>query len=209
MVRAIVAAASVAMVLCGCGALRAVPSGPTAEEIERYSEQALDQAWLDANQPAGTPRPVVERDRYISTVEWDSVMRQCVRDQGFPDYELYGTELYTPRADEVDALAHAWYVCTATFPIDPHELGVLSTRQLDYLYDYFGTWLVPCLAHQGYLPLDEPPTREQFVGGYEGYQGYAWWSPYYSVTAPEDPVERQRLEEICPYAPPGLFDYLP
>ena len=150
-----VAGLAVALLLAGCSTT--VPAGPDTTELDAYTERTLEAAW--ATVPRGGPRPDVPRVRYISNAEYVPVMAQCMNEQGATG---------DSRAREI-----AWYVCQAKYPVSPDEYRVLSDAQVDYLYDYYQRWTIPCLASHGRVVT--LIARDEFVdrGGL--------WNPLYST----------------------------
>jgi hypothetical protein len=92
------------------------------------------------------------------------------------------------------------YTCAARNPLDPRiPGGLVSDAQADYLYDYFATWLVPCLDAHGYRFTETVPTRAQFVAG------AAAWNPTNSVISIITESDRSELFATCAPLPEGMF----
>jgi len=164
-------------VLAGCTPPRPDIPGPTANAIERFTERQLVSMWGTITVPYDLRRPKIEPVRMIRDDEYGRVMDDCLRGFSTHDYRnLYGYRLIAQEPEGIrDEILEgvAWYVCMAQYPVDPSGSGLLSKRQLDYLYDYYRRWVVPCLILNGYDP-GPVPLRKTFVSN--GLAGN-FWSP--------------------------------
>ena len=186
--------------LVGCAPTsHAPPAGPTSYEIEAFANDVLDVEWADASRGQGLERPVVERERFIRVEEWGDARAACMVESGY-------TYTYTDERGlqgvnpGVDPAAHAiaWYTCGARLPIDPTDLGLLSTAQVEYVYSYFERWLIPCLERNGYV-VGTLPERSFFVQSKR-----ILWNPYSSIELSGGPEQIRLLFEACPQLPAGV-----
>lgn len=185
--------------LAGCAAVTPAPPGPTSYEIEAFTSDVLDVEWADASRGAGLERPVVERERFITVEEWGDTRAACMAESGY-DY-TYTDEIGLSGGGVIaDRGAHAiaWYTCGARFPIDPEDLGLLSTAQVEYVYSYFERWLIPCLQRNGY-DVGTLPERSFFVQSKR-----ILWNPYSSIDLTGGPDQTRLLFEACPQLPEGI-----
>jgi hypothetical protein len=169
------------LALSGCTS-RPLPPPVTQDGVEDFLARQLDSEWelvgiADAN------RPYPPRVRFVTTVEYANVMSLCTTKVA-PGYRRV---LPTKAADDL-----AYYYCQVQYPIDPSEYLVLSTAQIDYLYDYYLRWTIPCLETQGY-PAGPVPSRAEF----RAYNGY--WNPLYHPGRTTDisSDEYARLDADC------------
>jgi hypothetical protein len=186
--------------LAGCAAAsHEPPPGPTSYEIEAFTADVLDVEWADASRGQGLERPVVERERFIRFEEWGDVRAACMVESGY-NYTYMderGLQGLIAGADPAEH-AIAWYTCGARLPIDPIDLGLLSTAQVEYVYDYFQRWLMPCLERNGYI-VGELPERSFFLQSKR-----ILWNPYSSIELAGGPEQTRLLFEACPQLPKGL-----
>ena len=183
--------------LTGCVSAREVPPPITDAALQAYLEKRLDAAWLNTGLGATVERPLpdpttlVDRFRDVNqpqdfsdcTVEagvgsWSSTER----DGGPQLLDQTGGPLESPEKQL------QWYSCFAQFPSSEGFGSMLLTRaELDYLYDYYRDWVVPCIALKGYS-IAEMPTRDQFVE-----ESFYAWVPYYNVIPAQGQIESNGL----------------
>ena len=89
--------------------------------------------------------------------------------------------------------------CAVTYIYYPEDLGYLSGSELGYVYDYYASELVPCLATQG-LDVGYAPTRAEF-----SYAGWMSWDPYSELGANLPPSRAEAIRAQCPPYPPMPF----
>lgn len=183
--RAIVAVATLAALLAGCTA-HVPPPSYTDAGLERYYETRLDAAWANTGLAGTEPRPVVDGP-VISRISIDnySDIWDCVASAGLNDWgwaNKHGGPFFMNSLGEGLAPADQLtaYTCFAQFPVsDSFYQVVLTEKQRSYLYDYYQSWIVPCLLGNGYR-LGRMPTRDEFT--YEN----PTWSPYFSIAYTPD-----------------------
>lgn len=204
--RTVVIAWMVALGLSGCSLAAAPPPAPTADEAQQYYSAMLDKTWISTGLSGVMDRPRVEESEPVPEDEWSDVLVHCMSGKGFA---LQGFE-WNPRSgylladapseDESQTSSDAqlaFYMCLAANPPEQiHDPYFLSPAQLDYVYDYYATWLIPCLAHHGW-ELRNAPTREEFAD----LAGY--WSPYDSIIV-DDVGDFEESANRCGPSRPAL-----
>ena len=190
------------LVLTGCVAVP--PPGPSDDEIAATQQHFLDKTW--ASTGLGGDQPVVEAAPPVASDVWAETLFTCVRQLGFqPEGVQYslesGAELLSGNSEPVDDpdLQRAFYQCVAANPRIPDERErPLSEEQLDFIYDYYQSWLVPCMIMNGFTP-SAAPTRVEF------HALAGQWNPYYAVDVGLGGVEYEELERICGAERPQLY----
>jgi hypothetical protein len=185
--------------LSGCFLVSTPPPPPTgAEGAEQYSTM-LERSWQSTGLSGLLDRPVVTSAAPIPVDGWPTVIIACMLEHGHDttEFELKadgGFQLTAPVSSDVQL---DFYLCLAQNPSSGVEGNVILTRaQLDYIYDYYASWLVPCIEHNGHI-VREAPSREEFVAR-EGD-----WSPYDSFSV-QDVSDFAALEELCGPGRPSL-----
>jgi hypothetical protein len=89
------------------------------------------------------------------------------------------------------------FYCSEKYQIDPALVPLMTTRQLDYIYGYYATSLMPCLRAHG-VTVSNPPSRAEFA---PPGQHALTWNPY--LTADSLAGE---LVSACPAMPRGYED---
>ena len=198
-------AVTVVVTLPGCTLAVTPPPPPTANEAQQYYSAMLDKTWISTGLSGVMDRPTVAAPSPVPEDEWSQVLSRCMSGKGFA---LQGFE-WNPRSGYLlaDAPADdpaqtssdgqlAFYMCLAANPpAEIHDPYFLSPAQLDYVYDYYADWVVPCLAQHGWA-LRNAPTREEFAE----LAGY--WTPYDSIEV-SDVGEFETSTDLCgPSRPP-------
>lgn len=181
-----------------------IPTAPTADAdaARQMIAHINDDAWeqLSGMFPEAI-RPEVEQVRVVSPSEWNEVIAQCVKGQGFaasanPD----GGISYGAIPDEqAEAQNLAVYVCRVKYPIDPSFSLPLTTDEASFIYEYYKNTLVPCLSSHGYEV--EMPSESVF-GDILKTEGSPW-SPYGDLQEVEGAALDTLLVE-CPQTPSGF-----
>ena len=203
---AVTAAAVAAVVLGGCGTEVQKPAGPTDAEVAAYHEAVREGTWQAARlAKSGRTPPVVVEAIEVPVELWDEAIRECMADAGFDAIEYYSTgspeDGYTlldrsGQAFKSRKARLAWYGCIATIQYDPVEFGELvSEAQLEYIYDYFARWTLPCLTLHGQTVT--MPPRESFVED----SAYRWWSPMWNVQTDTEEEYNVLLDACGPESP--------
>jgi hypothetical protein len=195
-----------AFVLCGgflSGCVAVPPPGPSAAQRDAYRAETLRLTWANTGL-TGEP-PAVDEQQVETDIDWVQAVAQCLTDNGVASAGWsYGSGqgyslAESPGVDlDDDAVQLSFYTCAAAF--DPPQTfdAVLSDAQLDFIYDYYQDWLIPCVIMQGYHFTDVP-TRTEFkvIAGQ--------WSPFYSVDISISGADYEELERLCGAERPQLY----
>lgn len=180
----------------------------TEQEAAEGYEQLLAESWLLSGLADSVERPVTITESALPTAEWNEALLECMQDAGYEGFAIaywqgsgYRVEPGPEQvsADVEPATQLAFYLCLSKHSFDTSESPLLTTAQLDYIYDYYASWFVPCLAHSGF-PLRATLTREQYlaVGGA--------WSPIVEVDAlVQGQIEYDDLVALCGPERPALY----
>jgi len=182
-----------AFVLVGCAAVP--PPGPTDADAVDYRQRILERSWQNTGLAGEAP----QIDATVAPT-YDLAMQAvstCVSSAvsggfswGFGPAD--GFELMGASGGDLDdpAVQRAFYLCVAATTYPPDLSDVLTSAQLDYIYDYLAEWLVPCIITEGYR-IEAVPTRDEF------HDLYGQWSPYASVTPSVPQRDYERLAAAC------------
>lgn len=197
----IAAVALVALSLSGCVA--EPPPGPSPDAISAHRAEILEKTW--ANTGLTGEAPTAETQVASTEMEWIEAISGCLAeggvmasgwsfgsDEGYALLEQSGGGVDDPAAQRV------FYVCVATYAAPNETDAVLSDAQLNYIYDYYVSTLVPCMIMNGFTPTTAP-TRVEFLA----LAGQ--WNPYYSVDVGLGPVQYEQIERICGAERPELY----
>ena len=199
------AAIAVALSASGCAAVAPAPAGPSEDDLAAYNEQTLLAIWLNTGLAETVERPVVTSADPLSTADWFDFVMTCLTDRGHSQIGLSwslgeGAVLQTSSGAVLndDQAQLDFYECAAQHPLDPAaDHTLLSSAELDYIYDYYVVQLVPCIVLNGYS-LDRVVSREQFIGL------YGQWNPYYAIHQPINLREFNDLRTECGAERPPL-----
>ena len=191
-----------AFVLSGC--TLAPPAGPTESELDAYHARVLDQVWANTRLEGIVDRPEVGVVATLDPSNWIKTIYTCLGERGVTEFGfVYGadTGLALHAADGRSPMGEraqlAFYRCAAQYRLDGADIfgseRLRSTAQLEYIYDYYAEWVVPCMLRTGYV-VTYAPSREDFVAS----QGR--WNPYFTVRD----VDPSELERICGPQLPAL-----
>ena len=184
---AVVCAASL---LTGCVAQSSPPAGGLSPDEESRYAEAYTTAFTD---PGGVTIA------YVPAAEWGTVIAGCLSAAGHPvngrGSLSINNGMATLDGGSDPALQVALTTCLAEYPRLPELRGSLNLAQLDYLYDYYRDFLIPCLGAAGYSFSGYRPTREQFVA----INVQAHWTPLAGL--PFSAFEDPNLLKECPPTP--------
>ncbi len=196
------------IVLLGLAGCATIPPAapPTDKDVERYYGVMLDKTWIGTGLSGVMDRPTVSAAAPAPLSDWSQLLYVCMDAKGFQlldfggnpvsGYTLGGTVALDPPKTASDSQL-AFYMCLAANPPSEIQDGhFLSLAQLNYVYDYYMTWVVPCLAHNGWA-LRNAPSRDEFIE-LEGA-----WSPYESIIV-RDVGDFQTSEGLCGPSRPSL-----
>ena len=192
-----------ALVLSGCAAV--APPGPTDLEVAEYNERMVQNTWISTGITEIFARPDVEQGAALSIDDWFNAVFACLSANGFDGFSISysyatGSSIGDSSGEVVtDAAAQlAFYRCAAANPVDVLASGeLLSPAQIDYVYDYYQEWVVPCMIAEGFIVRD-PPTRQDF------HDLFGQWSPYWSVHNTIGGTEVEDLQAVCGADRPAL-----
>jgi len=187
-------------------AIAAPPGGPTDREVDAYVQNMLDATWDNSGLAESMERPAAVDVPLLTEDVWGDAFYSCMTGLGFElvsygwsasaGYELYnsdGSRVEDPKQQL------AFYECVAKNPRDPRESGeLISPEALEYTYDYFSRWTIPCIEANGYI-VNPIMLRDEYVA--EGSGGFGW-SPYMSVAELTEPLDYERLSAVCGPASP-------
>lgn len=146
--------------------------------------------------PGGIDRPASGAVRFALPNGWAFLVVRCMNDAGSPDVDFDREKGFVNVAETGDG-ALAWYDCTRALPEFDTVFAEFDDAELDALYDYYVTQLVPCLGAAG-ATVSEVPGRADFAAGGEGQPG--WWNPYLGVATPASIADVDLLfAECAPY----------
>ena len=163
----------------------------------------LDLTWAGFALPPSLDAPPVTPGIGFERAAWGAALRSCMHDGGYPDFGYTwsndsGYVLLTIRGQEVLERSPqlTFYFCVALHPLIPGDTGMLvSIDELNYVYNYYARWTVPCLIDHGYK-LRRMLSREQFVAVSGQWVPY-WELPMYSA------ADHERVIGLCgPDRPP-------
>jgi hypothetical protein len=169
-----------AVLLAGCSTVP-VPRSATPDELDRIVRAELDRQWAFTGLEGVIPRPDYPVEELGSVDGFSQGFGACMQEVGFTSWGVGDTGLDMSSVNSGGARStpeqqYDYYECIARFPnIDP-----LTDEQLDFVYDYYQRWLVPCLETEGY-ELHDVPTREEFHE-YRAVNGWLW-GPYSAMVA--------------------------
>lgn len=170
--RNLLVGAAVALSLAGCAVQAQHPAPLAGEDRGEYLREMQDRAWYDVG---GDARPQVEPTP-VPGEELERVFDEC----------LAAAQLSREE-------------CSLSFVAEPADIGYLSSSELNYVYDYYASELVPCLATQG-LNVGYAPPRSEFA-----VAGWMRWDPYSELGAELPPSRADAIREACPPYPPMPF----
>lgn len=156
--------------LTGCVQSRPLPPVPAEAELAQLNSRVQDIQWQYLGFTPDAPRPEVEFVEYADPQNTASVYADCMIDAGFPDYDPYAT------ANDDVGQTLALFVCISKYPLEPRYYDLFTTRQLEFLYDYYQEAVIPCLTGAG-VDIGAVPTREKFTRPLRG-GGIYLWSPW-------------------------------
>ena len=192
------AAGLIACLLLTSCASTATPADDPAD-VELQVRLALDDAWASATQGSDA-RPPDGKVRLALPSGWRYWMQRCMVDSGYDEFDFSLNEGFAGAGQPAQLTGEeglAWYLCTQQYP----EYNVVSSRvteaELAQLYDYYLSWLVPCIASHGGGVVDLP-SRAEFADGGEDQPG--WWNPYLSASRPASiSLVDEQFEKCEPY----------
>lgn len=167
-----------ALVLSACAAVP--PAAPTQAEIDAYNDRMLDLTWQGSGLADVMQRPATPPGAVLDEAPWIEQTAQCLQNNGLGSvnwgmsnqsgYGLSGSSGLT--LTNLSAQLVFYQCVSANQRIPANDL--ISAGQLDYTYDYYADWIVPCMWQHD-IPVHDVPTREEFAAS------YGQWSPYWRL----------------------------
>lgn len=179
------------LALTGCA-----PSSADPADVRLHLLQRLDAAFNPG--PGGVDRPAASPVRFALPNGWAYLVVRCMDDAGYPAVDFDREQGFVNVARTGEG-ALAWYDCLQRLPEFDTVYADFDAAELDALYDYYATQLVPCLGAAG-APVGAMPGRADFAAGGEGQPG--WWNPYLAIATPASLADVDLLFEKCPAYPP-------
>ena len=137
---------------------------------------------------------------FVSLDEYPPLLNDCLADRGLEAIAFAGGILSLPEEPLTPDERLSLYLCSATYVVSPDEVGYLSIEERGRVYDYYQSWLVPCIEAQGFsIPLSV--SRDAFAAT----PGYLDWSPYYPIESGADQASLSEVQSRCPFVPPGIY----
>lgn len=175
---AIAAVVASVVLLTGCATQLPVPGEASAYQVLAAQQLQLRATWDLTGLGGKFEQPeyrVVARDPDV----WEQAVAACMAGSGVTlrharsDGDGYRAVL--PRGDKLtNVTQRLWYRCFAQNQPEPL---IASDSQLEYLWNYYHRWVIPCVRLEGYA-LNRLPSKKQFLAT-KSFQ----WSPYGATTA--------------------------
>lgn len=182
-----------------------MPRGLSAAQRTAAVNAEIDRQWQLTGLEGVVARPDRIDPRIVAADSWGSGLSDCLNDSGVTSFGYDDSRGFSSVNDDgsttrLDAAAQlVWYSCFAKYPI----VDLLSKAQRNYIYDYYETWLVPCLNSKGYRVVD-PPTRAEFLVESNNGIGSQVWNPIWSIDSPRTEAGQAVLQRECPMTTPGV-----
>ena len=201
--RIVALTALVVLTVSGCSATTAPPVGPSDAELNAAVRIELDKQWRYTGLEGVVPRPEAEVELVGSGGAASQGFRDCMSANGFESWgyssdtglQMFGSDGNPSAASPEQQLA--FYLCNARFPM----IDTLTVDQLDFIYDYYQDWLIPCLEVAGY-PVGRAPSRESFT---TEPAEFGWrWRPYSAIPDVLNPQDYAALQSTCRPTIPGI-----
>jgi hypothetical protein len=190
-------------VLSGCASSPSAPPLPTSHEVVIFALENLNGRW-DTDALRSDGQSSNDGDIRIAKASMlDVAFAQCVSDAGYAEYSIdrFGTlSIPGPSAAESQLERGVRHYCDFAHQFSEPGTALLSSREREYLYEYYRKWLVPCLALAGYRVSDQP-TRSAFISN---WLTPGWWSPYDALLPVLTTSNSAVLHAQCPALPPAM-----
>ncbi len=193
-------------VLALAGCVAAPPPGPSDSDLAAFNEHLLDETWARTGLADTAERPDVSDGAALDEGEWSDALADCMVDGGITSFGTsYSPDLgfsYIPADGTTEVAAEdklLFYACVARHPMVPGGyFEALTDEQLDYVYDYYQTTLVPCMILNGFAPT-AAPSRVEFhaIAGQ--------WNPYYAVDVGLGGEQYEEIQRTCGPERPQLY----
>lgn len=186
------------LAVAGCSLYQPLPEPLAPEEVAALVQEERRAYW-EVLAPA-EPFPDVEVVEVLPVEEvWPRIV-ECVAERGLPGVVAAGDGIQIEEGTDQRELEIAMFLCTEAYPPDYAEgaYGYLSGAELEYLWQYFEGYLVPCLRLHG-VEVNGMPDRASFLSS-----DHLIWEPYGAIDPqPQSALEWRRLDAVC--APPPIL----
>jgi len=187
-----------ALIVGGFRFERPVPAGPGDAQLEAAVRSELDRQWRLSGLEGIVVRPDYVAAPIVTDRQWGRLMLECMDRAGVAQWGYdEGSGLFIEGARPTTSDQLAFYWCFAAYP----RVDEVSDAQLDFVYDYYQRWLIPCLESRGYNVMNAP-SRKAFV---DSDPALGDWNPYRALERyPGTFAELEVLAENCERTLPGI-----
>lgn len=187
-----------ALIVGGFRFERDVPAGPGDTRLETAVRAGLDRQWRLAGLEGIVVRPDYVAAPIVTDREWDRLMIECMDRAGIAQWGYDGNSgLFIEGGQPTASDQLAFYWCYAAYP----TVDLVSDAQLDFIYDYYQRWLIPCLESRGYNVMNAP-SRKGFI---DADPAIGPWNPYRALERyPATFGALEELAENCERTLPGI-----
>lgn len=177
----------------------------SAGEVPSWVVDAANERWdsLTVRSP-GLARPEVEFVRASTPLDFADSYIPCMHDSGFTAVTLMidgGIASGEIDEESLDAFLLADYTCHVRYAINPSYFQPYTEQQLELIYDFYASDLIPCITSAGFA-VDDMPSFEVFV---ERELGGNPWNPV-QLAAGSDIDIYTAIHEACDVVPVGLYE---
>ena len=146
------------------------PQKMTAEEAAaRRASLLAEQARHWGLKDPATPALI----RWVTYDEGIEVMGRCLEERGVQlnwEADRRSFEVKTV-GEQTGPLGLADYECLAQYTPDPRQ-DLRNEATLGIMWEYNAEYVIPCLKEHGFPVLADLPSREVFIAGNGGWQGF-------------------------------------
>ena len=184
--------------MTGCALERRAPEGQSPEVVAAAVEAGLDRQWKLSGLEGVVVRPRFQPRPVIGAGQWASEVGRCMAASGIMNWGYDPDEgLFIPGDTPTTSEQLQFYWCFERYP----TVDVLTPAQIDFIYDYYMRWLIPCLESSGY-DVTSAPTRTAFRDADPALER---WNPYVALQRyPATAGERAALAARCAPTLPGI-----
>jgi hypothetical protein len=195
-----VASAALA-VLCGvtgCALERHAPVGQSVAEVDAAVKARLDRQWELSGLEGLVVRPRFQPRPVLGASQWAPEVGRCMAVSGIMNWGYDPDEgLFIPGHTPTTSEQLQFYWCFERYP----TVDLLNRAQIDFIYDYYQRWLIPCLENSGYDVIGAP-SRAAF---HDTDPSTERWNPYGSLGRyPATSGARAALAAKCSPTVPGI-----
>lgn len=175
----------------GCALEQRPPEGPGQARITSEVRERLDRQWRLSDLEGIIVRPRFEHREVIGASEWAPKMSECMAASGVVNWGYDATEgLFIPGDSATTSEQLQFYWCFEKYP----TVDLLTRAQIDFIYDYYVRWLIPCLESNGYNVMNAP-SRRAFRDADPSIER---WNPYRSLERyPASPGASEMITAKC------------